>query len=497
MIFNTILPILSRRGTQITNASVIAITEQAADRVFQRVGTSKTITFAGVYTGSVTNVEIQIIDAGSSAVLVAWATLVASPSGGTFSGALSVPQYDGWMKWQVRFSNNHAVIATSTNQFGVGALILLTGQSNVSNMWELKLTNTTPNANTRRYRGNGWKTVNAASVSGEIAYPAAQGGEGIVQLVNSMHSLLGVNIGVLEYAVSGTHSSAWAQGGAQYVQTAGPGASAPFGITYADVGGDCELQFHGQGEGDAAAGESPTLWLTNTQSMRNGIQTLTRTPLPVTLELIPWTFFSGTDQSWTDIRSQQLNFITNNSPYSFLASSNFDERLSSDGLHIYASYQPRVAMRIAQGYGFYRGTYTYGATGPIATTVKWAAGSPSNLTMAITPDPGATLQDGSGGTGTSLNGFRVLNAGTPLTISSTIISGNNVVLTMSAPIVLADILAGNIKVDYEFGKNPHNSPTASPATPNLANLVFDSNIPTGDTIGTPMQPTNGLITVTQ
>ena len=103
------------------------------------------------------------------------------------------------------------------------------------------------------------------------------------------------------------------------------------------------------------------------------------------------------------------------------------------------------------------------------------------------------MQDGTGGTGGSLNGIRVFNSATPLTISSTVISGNTVVVTTSASISSADIIAGNVTLDYEYGATPHG--TTNP--PNLANFVFDNSNPQSDTIGQPLQPTNGSIVVTQ
>ncbi len=98
---------------------------------------------------------------------------------------------------------------------------------------------------------------------------------------------------------------------------------------------------------------------------------------------------------------------------------------------------------------------SYSGAGSTVTTVKWASGTLNKLTINITPSMGFSLQDGTGGSGTSLNGFVVLDNASPLTVSSTTISGNSVVLTMSANIPQADIVAGMVTMQYEFGQTPH------------------------------------------
>ncbi len=126
------------QGSALPFNGSLALSEIATDRIFQRIGTAKTITFSGTYTGSPNSVDVQIIDAGSSTVLVPWTTLDPAPSGGNFAGTISVPQYDGWMKWQTRIHSQYPPTTyTSANQFGVGILVLMTGQSEIPAKWAL------------------------------------------------------------------------------------------------------------------------------------------------------------------------------------------------------------------------------------------------------------------------------------------------------------------------------------------------------------------------
>lgn len=106
---------------------------------------------------------------------------------------------------------------------------------------------------------------------------------------------------------------------------------------------------------------------------------------------------------------------------------------------------------------------------------------------------GTALQDGAGGAGAALNGFRVFDNGVAAVIIGTAISAGKIMLTCSAPLSRA----GPITVDHEFGTNPHGTATATPPdVPTLANYVFDNQTPQGDSIGFPLQPTNGSLTAT-
>jgi Carbohydrate esterase, sialic acid-specific acetylesterase len=481
-------------------SSVSGLTEFAPDRIFQRVGTANTLYFGGSYSGNPSTVSVQVVDATTGAVLVPWATIQSNPSGGEFSGTLSVPQYDGWMRWQVRLDGVSASITTSQRRFGVGALILLTGQSNMAGLWARSSGSPpTPTTNARRYAGNGWLAIDASTIAGEIndGFNTGRGADGISELANRLHTLLGVNIGLLEYAVGSTSSAQWAQGGSMYLQMTGPGSSAPFGITHADVGSDIEVIFHYQGEYDTINATSSATWQSNTGSYYSGVKSLTRTSLPLGIELLGWAIsFPGTsDASWSLIKGAQLSFVANNGPSVFVAASPADGTLTTPTPYIHfdgASYK-RFARRLAQSYAFYLDSATYGGAGPVISSVTWASGTPAVLTVNVTPSPGASLKEGAGGSGASVNSFRVFNGATPLTISSVAISGNAVVLTLSANIAQADVTAGSIKVDYEYGESPHGATTP----PNLANFVFDDAAPVGDTLGLPLRPTNGQMTVTQ
>ncbi|MES2623371.1 MAG: sialate O-acetylesterase [Patescibacteria group bacterium] len=103
---------------------IITISTPKSYQVVQRDNLNKaTITISGTYTGTPTAIEASWNDG-------AYATIVASPTGGTFSGSLT-NQSTGQGLLSVRFVND-TTISTSTAYVGVGDVYFIAGQSNFS-----------------------------------------------------------------------------------------------------------------------------------------------------------------------------------------------------------------------------------------------------------------------------------------------------------------------------------------------------------------------------
>lgn len=111
------------------SASDITISSPDQYQTFQRDGSDQAdIAISGTYTGSPTAIEASF-NGG------AFATIDASPSGGTYSGTLS-GQAAGQGTLTVRFTNDTGVSAT-VSDVGIGDVFLVAGQSNA----EGRLTN--------------------------------------------------------------------------------------------------------------------------------------------------------------------------------------------------------------------------------------------------------------------------------------------------------------------------------------------------------------------
>lgn len=102
-------------------ANGITISGPTAYRIYQRVSGAASVTINGTYSGTPTNIEVQV-DGG------AWSTLATAPTGGTYSGTISLAT--GTHSITVRFSNDTTTTAT-INNIAVGAVFLLMGQSNM------------------------------------------------------------------------------------------------------------------------------------------------------------------------------------------------------------------------------------------------------------------------------------------------------------------------------------------------------------------------------
>ncbi|HEX9996699.1 MAG TPA: sialate O-acetylesterase [Abditibacterium sp.] len=108
---------------QTTNAATnaLTLTSPTAFRIYQRDGAGEaSMTLIGSYSGTPTSIEVRT-NGG------AWSTLVASPSGGTFSSAITLP--GGTHSLDVRFANSTGTTASVSNVL-VGDVFVVAGQSN-------------------------------------------------------------------------------------------------------------------------------------------------------------------------------------------------------------------------------------------------------------------------------------------------------------------------------------------------------------------------------
>jgi hypothetical protein len=101
-------------------SSALTISSPTRYAVRQRSGTTGSITVTGTYSGSPTSLEARF-NGGT------WTTIVASPSGGTYSGTLT-GQAQGQGTLEVRFSNDTGITA-SVLDIGIGDVFIVAGDS--------------------------------------------------------------------------------------------------------------------------------------------------------------------------------------------------------------------------------------------------------------------------------------------------------------------------------------------------------------------------------
>lgn len=305
--------------------STITLTDAAISngRIYQRDTATDTgsITISGTYTGTATPIEARIVLDGTSTEAKTWTQIVASPTGGTFSGTLSGIPSGGWYNIQVRDANNAGITSNGTNKVGIGILILNVGQSNASGMARKRIPNTncdngisteTPSPLSRVYfNGNAqssgsnpyWCTLDGyctdTNSDGWVSFPtspstALDGGAGIIRLCNSLIEYYGCPVGILEYSVGGSNMTHW-NGGAYY-DTAVEKTNL--------LGGKVEYILWWQGESEAMMGGDAS-YATKEASVFSAFRTdLSQSTLPIiSCYLGPQN--GGWDVGYTQINGQK------------------------------------------------------------------------------------------------------------------------------------------------------------------------------------------------
>jgi len=454
----------------------ISVTDFSAGRVHQRAAgtTAKTVTFTGSYTGTApTTVEVKVVNQSGGATVVDWTSIGSlSVGGGVWSGTLSVPQ-GGWYNFIARGKDGGgSILATasqSSNKWGVGILVAMLGQSNMANMRETSSTPPSPSDLTRQYTtGGGWAVV---------------AGNGQIRFANLLQTAVSLPIGLVNFAVGGT--GLHVDGGSGYwIDTAGGSPYALFLTGATAVGGDYEVVIWHQGETDALFATSKANYKADLDTFYARLRTATGRST-TTLKFGCALLGNVSDGSTTDanaeaIRQGQLEWIAATTG-AFHAGSSVD-MVRTDSYHWTAPYYERMGRRYAQAILKQLGSVSFGADGPRVSSASRTLGS-ADIRVNVSHNGGSSLTELDGTTdGGSVTGFQVSDDdfSTTLTISSTAFSGNRVVLTLSAAPADED----TIKVRYQYGVNP-----------SITNPVYDNTAPQSDTVGLPLQPTNGSVTV--
>lgn len=480
-------------GKTSTPATTLTVTDTVHPRLYQRVGTAKTLMIGGSYTGPATRIQARACPAGTGLTALEsaypFSTVVTNPTGGTFSASLSVPQGDGWVV-QVRDAIDHAVGSTGTHSFGVGSFIALIGQSNMENLFTVYAwaycgakgaythhgvfarlgninDNFPPNSFYDMYNGRGGDYA-ASGWTNDAGYYI---GTYLTLLANTLVLDLGCPVVILPYAASGTTISVW-QPGQTYLNNL---------LNDVDtIGGDFEAAIWLQGENDASTGTSGATYQSKLQTLFDTCKAHTGRSSSnfhfgvVVVGPITNAYPGMVDEATAPIRKAQLDFVAaNTSNGAFLAGTDIDGNLAGGSVHIDMPSQLSQATRYAAAIKRRLSGASYGIEGPVITSASRAG---TVVTVAVTQQGGSALLDGLGGSGGSLQGFRVFDSGTPMTISSTSISGNTIVLTLSAT------PSGTVTMDYAMANAPFGA-TTSPAA-----VCYDNQTIPGSALGLPLQP---------
>lgn len=467
------------RATRITATNVdppasgtFTISSPIADQVQQRTAGASTGTgyVTGSYTGTPTTIEARLVQHGTNTVVGSfdWATVVASPSGGNFSFSVaSIPAAQQGYDWQLRFSNDHAVTATSPQWF-MGDVIAYWGQSNANRAFGLGSSTLTPNAYLRAVGnsvggGSAWQAPDTATMDGAIAFG------------NAVITATGYPCGLVNCSIDGTAISTWNPGGTSWVPAMVLVNAASIGN--ARLGGVVWIQ----GEADSTGSMTTSGYVTELGDVFDagtGLRTaLGNSNLPVILVTLG-VQAAAADVDTENIRRAQAQWCAA-APSKNLRVERWDLP-TSDNLHLNASGHRTLGARLARAwnkacgvYSTYRGPY-------IASARKIAA---SSIDVTLTLDLGTDFTAGTGA-------WRIMDGGSSVAVSTATRQSASVVrlgmaTSVSAPVIgyaygslpsptgaLVDNSALTLPLEWEYGV------TASmPAyTTTMAGLSFGSAI---------------------
>lgn len=228
-------------------ADEITITSPEQYHTYQQDGSNQyDIPISGTYGGTPTAIEARF-NGG------AWATIDASPAGGTFSGTLS-NQAAGQGLLEVRFTND-TLITDSVANILISDIFLVVGQSNAQGS----------GTNAQVYTGSGVATMHDGADWVALVDPGTPNtGSPYPLLANLYDTEHGFPCAFINAAAGGTAISQWADG--QALHTAATTA-----VTAA--GGEIKAILWYQGESDVAAATTQATYQTALSALLDAWQT--------------------------------------------------------------------------------------------------------------------------------------------------------------------------------------------------------------------------------
>lgn len=215
----------------------ISITSQADHKVLQRNGSNQHVaTISGTYTGTPTAIEISV-DAG------AWTTLDAAPTGGTFTGTVTLDV--GLHDIDVRWANSVGVTDTISS-IAVGDVYLLLGQSN-NDGWGSFTATYTGTAN--KCKKFAWSDANWVNFTTDPLTTDSSTGSYFPMLADLIVGNHNIPVGFLAAAKAATVAADWVKGGTYFTRATNLWNAAASGAKAA-------LMWLGESDANAATGET-------------------------------------------------------------------------------------------------------------------------------------------------------------------------------------------------------------------------------------------------
>ena len=408
-------------------ASIVTITEEADRKVYPHVSDAASKTIAGTYVGTPTAIEYRAEDYDSGTVLTGhdWQTLDAAPSGGTYSGSVSLPKGD-WIRIRTRFSNDTGINSQTTNRFGVGYLVENAGQSNAVSQFTTGSV-LTPDDRTAIFDG-----------SSVWSLPTTEHAIGWMNQLASEESCV---VGAFDTGAGSSSIVAHIPSGGNY-----PAREAALNA----AGGDINFMLWCQGEADASVTMAKATYSGHLTTLYNDILTRTsRSAADLPLFIVVTgreEGVAGNDAGWQNIREAQTEFADATAHVE--VSAHAVTYGMDDSLHYDTASKALLSLCIGQSITKKYGNSTYDGLGPKVTSAEWGS-STLVLNHDLNGSSGISLTGSASGYEISTDDFS-----TTETIVSSVGTGDTITFTMGST------LSGTVKVRSYYGQDPDTSNVA-------------------------------------
>lgn len=362
-------------GDSITLTSPTPYQSRQRSLVFDM--TALPFTVSGTYTGSPSSIQYRF--AGG-----AWATLIASPTGGTFSTTLHLPVDQG--TFEVRFSNNTGV-AASASYVTVGDGYIPGGQSNHAGRSTQKVDPDFTNfVVTKLGRDGVWKPLTEATTqAGSFDEAVGAAGSYFGALSNRLQDV-GVPIFFMPCAQGSTSINDWARYDADPTN--------PY-LLYGDMrqadiaAGGHRAVLWLQGESDAQNGMTQAVYETKLNDLVSDWHADTGKPFFI-IQIVRWT--SAIYGQIDAIRAAQSAVAASNPAVAGIADGNVASWQAANNVHYNTTTQINDLADVVSA-GMVTAFYSIGATAAGATltaTASLQAGAAGGMGSATAP--GITME---------------------------------------------------------------------------------------------------------
>lgn len=423
----------------VSAAPTFTFTSPAEGRIFQRSGSSGTISVAGTYAGTPTAIEARLVLDGTNTAVTGfdWSTKVASPAGNSFSFNFSSVPEGIWYNVQTRDSANPSNVFIS-GKVGVGAIVAVVGQSNAWYWFHRGDSTLTPSANLRVI-GSGsdngiasanvskvWQVADTATMNGAIAC-----GNQLVGQLNTLIALVDVTWDGSGLTVTG-NTGQWI-----------PLTNAPYTKAKAflqTITSSLEAVMVVNGETDGAQGVSQATFYAGLGTLFSALRTdFSNANMPIIMALLG----KRTDGAITDVNAEAIRNAQvqkASDPYVYRVA-RYDLTRNADGVHLDAPGFTKLGKRAAQALAYALGKATFYRGPRIGSVIRV---SPTIYDVNLAHDGGTDYTPTSG-----ISTFRALDGTTSATISSAVYQ-----TATSVRITLASSPAGTVTIQNSWGTQP-------------------------------------------